>query len=234
MNVTVDTREFSIVVVAKSHNPAILNPDFLKDNEIVPANWELEKPPVCLEPVAEIVFKNKVRIIAQLDKLIFSENVKAKSKKSFVIPVVAKKYSNILPHVEYRAVGINQKGHVAFGDDKNAPRKFILERLVVPGPWCEFGNGSVRPSITFNYTLENATCGLTIQEKSLKNEEGNQISVLLFSSNFHHELEGETRKERLVNLQQIISEWESDFNSYEHLVNDIFLGAGDKNGNKPR
>lgn len=87
MNVTVDTREFSIVVVAKSHNPAILNPDFLKDNEIVPANWELEKPPVCLEPVAEIVFKNKVRIIAQLDKLIFSENVKAKSKKSFVTPV---------------------------------------------------------------------------------------------------------------------------------------------------
>jgi len=84
MNVTVDTREFSIVVVAKSHNPTILNPDFLKDNEIVPANWELEKPPVCLEPVAEIVFKNKVRIIAQLDKLIFLRMLRPKAKRALL------------------------------------------------------------------------------------------------------------------------------------------------------
>ena len=65
MKHTLDIQELAAVVVARNHNPTILNPDFLKYNNIVPANWELAESPLCTPPVAQVKYTNGISIVAQ-------------------------------------------------------------------------------------------------------------------------------------------------------------------------
>lgn len=66
-------QELAIVVVGKNHNLTILNPDFLKTNGIVPDEWQLAVSPVSVDPLAQVIFQNGLSIVAQFDKVIFSE-----------------------------------------------------------------------------------------------------------------------------------------------------------------
>jgi len=232
MNNALDVREFSIVVIGKKHNPTILNPDFLKYNDILPANWELSRTPICVEPFAEVSFKNNITITAQPERVIFLENITGKNIKEIMIPKIANKYTQTLPHVEYKAVGINLRGHVILDNDKDASRKYLLNTLLAPGPWRNFGNKPVRASVKFEYVLDRSICNLTIEEKKLKESESEFRPVVIFASNFHHELRGETRKERAQDLHEIIRGWKTDLNSYKLLVKDIFLIGGIKDENK--
>lgn len=226
MNTALDIRELSIVVIAKNNNPTILNPDFLKDNNVVPAEWELGNPPICIEPMAEVSFKNKIKITAQLDKVIFFEDTGDKKADEFMVPTIAQKYTETLPHVEYIAVGINPRGHIVLEGNEEAPRKYMLDNLITPGPWRDFGNKPVKTAIKFEYALEKAICNLTIEEKHLQGPETKAMPVLVFASNFHHELSGETRQECLQGLHRILTDWETDLRLYKHLVNDVFLSGG--------
>jgi hypothetical protein len=222
MSRTVSIQELAIVVVARNHNPTILNPDFLKYNDIVPKEWELEGPPLCVEPVSQVKFKNGISIIAQLNKLIFVEPTDASSPDQAGAPRIARKYLETLPHVDYRAIGINIRGHVKL-DGEETIRKYLAETLVSPGPWREFGKAPLRAEIKFKYTLEKCECNLTVEEAPFEASGAKAIPVVAFSANFHHEVGGNTKEERLSNLYQIIETWQNDLNTYRELINEKFI-----------
>lgn len=232
MKASLDIRELSIVVIGERHNPTILNPEFLKINDILPADWELSKPPICLEPFAEVSFNNNITITAQPDRVIFFQNITGKNIKEIIVPKIAVKYTKTLPHVEYKAVGVNPRGHVIFDSDRKAPQKFLIDTLIAPGPWRKFGDKPVKASVKFEFALNKAICNLTIEEKYLRQSEREFLPILIFAANFHHELMGETKKERLQNLHKIIREWKTDLNSYKNLVNNVFLSEGIRDENK--
>jgi len=81
INKKVILTELGIVIVAQNHNPTILNPDFLKRNKIVPENWELACPPICLPPVARVSFTKGVNIFSQPERIIFDAPVKSQAAR---------------------------------------------------------------------------------------------------------------------------------------------------------
>jgi len=100
--------EFAIVLAAKSNNPTILNPDFLQYNKIIDRTLELRQPPICTEPFAQVSYQNGITITSQLDKVIFAVRKTAESVRDFdELFEIAKKYVNLIPHVEYTGIGIN-------------------------------------------------------------------------------------------------------------------------------
>ena len=221
MNKTVITEELSIVVVARNHNPTILNPDFLKYNEIVPLDWELAGPPVCVDLMAQVTYANSVKIVSQFDKVIFTETLAEKETKDVSIPKIAKRYIETLPHVEYRAVGINLKGHVIFQDEA-AIQKFIVETLLAPGPWQQFGEAKPKAGIKLVYVIRGCQLSLTVEENKLQLPD-KILPVALFSANFHRDLTGENKKQRLDHLFKSIDNWENDLKTFKELVNEKFL-----------
>ena len=64
-------RELSVVIAGRHHNPSILNPDFLKLNQIVPQDWQLLQSPFCSDMISQVVFNNGVAVVSQQDKIIF-------------------------------------------------------------------------------------------------------------------------------------------------------------------
>lgn len=220
MNKSLNINEISIVIVGRNHNPTILNPDFLKYNDIIPNDWELAGPPICVEPMAQVTFKNGINIVSQFDKVIFRETIKTKKPEEIEIPSITGKYIKTLPHVDYRAVGINLKGHVIF-DSEDKLRKYLVETFLAPGPWCEIGNTPVKTSFKFVYSFDESLCNLTIDEAILQLPEEKPISALLFAANFHHEIVMNGKEERLNDLYQIIGNWQNDLDIFKDIASKI-------------
>ncbi len=222
MSKPLNINEISIVIVAKNHNPTILNPDFLKYNEIVPEDWELAEAPICVEPMAQVTFKNGINIVSQLDKVIFGETIQAKNTEKVEVPSIARKYVETLPHVDYRAVGINPKGHVEF-DSGDKLRKYLIETFLAPGPWSNIGEAPVKTSFKFVYSLAQSLCNLTIDEAVLQIPNKPPTSVLLFAANFHHELIKDKKEERLSELYEIVENWQNDLKTFKEIANKILI-----------
>jgi hypothetical protein len=223
MTTQLEIVEFSIVVVARNHNPTILNPDFLKDNEIVPGDWELAQKPICIDPMARVEFNSGVSITAQFDRVVFGGGVRSDMVRASRVPEITSKYVKTLPHVDYRAVGINFQGHVSYKGDENAPREFLIEKIIAPGPWREFGKPPRRASVKFRYELDRGECNLTVEDTKYKGEQAESVPVLSFSANFHNDLAGDNKKQRLENLCSIVENWETYLQLYQTLVKKHFL-----------
>ena len=212
-------KEFAIAITAQSHNPTILNPDFLKNNEIVPADWELDQdiPQFTSFPVSQVAFKNGISIKAQLDRIIFSQIVLDNEKANFSIPDIALRYVKKLPYVSYTAIGINPSATVKLSSTSLA-ENFIVDNYIMDGPWKLFGGIKPIVSTTFIYSLSDVKIRLFMDVESL-NKGSEEIPLILFSSNFHRDL---LTKEPVKMIENIIGKWEIDLDTFNTLMH-IFL-----------
>lgn len=219
--------ELTVVVRAQNHNPSILNPDFLKYNEIVPVEWELAESPICAEFGAQVKYKNGLTIIADLNKVIFSETLAGTSAHEARVSDIAKKYTATLPHVGYNALGINPKGAVV-ADSGNEAGAFLLDKLVKPGPWKTQAGGAKQVNLTFQYSVNDAR--MTLKTESA--EAGDQgpypkgTPLVVFGANFHREISESEPAQRLEQVHKGIDRWHDDLTEFESMVNDSFLKGG--------
>lgn len=228
MSKRVVVRELSIVVLGNDHNPTILNPDFLKVNNVVPNDWELAEPPVCAHPVASVSFNNGVRIVANINRITFAELFELTGDGEVETPGIAHRYIETLPHVEYRAVGINPKGHVVF-ETLNDAKNWFMSKFLQDGPWRMFNGQPADGAVKIIYTLDaRTTLSLTADVGTLtwqtdKDKDKEEIHVVTFAANVHHDLVGESTKERLSNAVEVIDGWEKDRNIFQTIVDDLIL-----------
>lgn len=224
MTKTLGPGEITIVLVAQNHNPTILNPDFLKFNKIVPENWNLKENPICIEPMAQVVFENGIQITAELNKVIFLEPVRnEKDINKVEIPDIAIRYIETLPHVNYMTVGINPKGHLSFATEDDA-QDFILDTFVNTNPWKQFASKPKNIGFKFSYNLEKAILTLAIEASLFNISQEKRVPVVLFAANFHHNVMGTTQDERCNNLISIIKDWQQDVDMFRKFVTKLIDG----------
>ncbi len=220
--------ELNLVVRARDHNPSILNPDFLKHNEIVPAEWELADAPICSAIAAQVRYKNGVNILAQQQLITFVEPLSSASTEEARIPRIAKKYCETLPHVRYDAIGINPKGQVV-ADSKSEAEAFLLDAVIKPGPWRTHAGGAKRANVTFVYSVNDARLTLTAESGETMEQTSfpKGTPVLVFQANFHRETLSSEPTQRLEQLATSIDCWETDLTEFQSIVNDCFLKGGE-------
>lgn len=217
-------QEMAIAIAVQQFNPTTLSADFLKYSGIVPTEWEMARPPYISNSGSQIIFQNGVAIVAQPNRLIFSEAIAAKSPDDMAVVGVARKFVETLTQVEYVAVGINFNGFVPFEQEPQSAHEFLTKKLLAPGPWQDFGKAPVQPSLRFVYTLEQGQLSLDINEAEVQFPDKPATSALLFSSNFNHPLSGETQSDRLKTLDHTLQNWQSDLSSYKNIITTRFLG----------
>ncbi|KYC35713.1 hypothetical protein WA1_07865 [Scytonema hofmannii PCC 7110] len=222
LNKNVEIRDFSIVVVGDKQNPSILNPDFLKYKQIVPSDWELAMPFICTPALSQVVFKNGVNVVVQSDRVTFWE-VSDSDNPVFQIPEIFCKYIDIVPAVDYRAVGININADLLVENQENN-QDTVLSKLISEGKWKNFQGKSPNTVVQFTYQLDNTNLVIAIQEaiiqKNSKNEIGN---VLNFSANFHRELINGTYPERISYVKNIIQLYKRDLDTLLSFIEQAFL-----------
>jgi hypothetical protein len=206
-----DLTELSIVIVAENHNPTILNPDFLKFNEIVPKEWGVGKPPLCAHPVSQVEYTNGMRITAEFNKLTFFNPKLVNDDSETKISDIAKRYVDTLRHVNYKAVGINPRGHFTF-DNREALTNYFVNNMLSKGAWADFCGGVRSIAIKFRYQLESVICNIGIDQASLKSDKSGEGSVLSISGNFHHSIVTDHVVKSYKKVIEIIDNMDSDLN----------------------
>lgn len=219
-----DIQELSIVVAVSNHNPMMLTVDFLKGSGIVPTDWELARPPVLSQGSAQVSFRNGINIVAQPGMITFSQAMTADAKlEQVMVAEVAQKYVKALPNLDYRAIGINPRRFVSFGDSPDAAHKYITERILAPGGWQQVGDAPMQAGINLVYSVNGVPLRLGINEARLQMPEQEAIPAVLFAGNFHHELAVENGADRLSALERQIENWRVDWDAYQDILNTKFL-----------
>lgn len=203
--------ELSIVLLANNHNPTILNPDFLKHSGTIPGDWELEGNPLCTDPIARVAYKNGITIVAELSRVAFSESITV-GEEGIRIPDIVTRYIQTLPHVGYRAIGINPKGHVT-ADSKDEAISFVLA-LLVNGPWKKFGERPPTASIHYSFTLPTARLNLSVESALWRGD----LPVVAFGGNIHRDVPRDPEGPKIEKLKDILKSCQEDLRLFKTIV----------------
>ena len=221
MSQALTVQELAIVIAAKDLKPSIITPDFLKYSGIIPGEWEFASKPVVNNNGARFSFKNGLNIVAEPNRIIFAEAIANKTTETVLAPSLISKFTEVLPNLDFQAVGINPRGFVAFGED-DAANKFITQKLLSPGAWQEEGEEAMRASLNLVYRLKRAPLALNITEAAL-NQKDKKIPIVIFSGSFSYQVAGNSSEQKLSYVNQVIGNWFTDITAFSSLVNDKFL-----------
>jgi hypothetical protein len=217
--------ELVVVVLAQNHNPSILNPDFLRHNAIVPTDWALQGDPVTLPPFAQVEFARGLTISADLNRLQVAEALVDKPLEQVSAPEVARRYVEALPHVDYRAVGLNPRGHF-LADSSDEAERFVADRLLSRGPWSNFNDSPAIAAVSLRYALaEGSSLAVSLQPGALSvtDEPGTSDRPALFvTGNFHYDLRGDAQG-RIATLLDVLNRWRADLDAYAELAQRIVV-----------
>jgi len=176
------TTNLNIVIPANANNPSILNPDFLKINNIIAKDVNFIEF-ISTPPFSQIKYEDKTSIIVDTEKLNFSDSNSEKLPDESPIPQIAIKYISTLKYVPYTAVGINF--HCIYDFSHMPPTQFILNRFINREIWKEFHENDTI-GLKFAFNKANVTHNLEINPSTVTEKKTNKKYPAIFvKSNFH-------------------------------------------------
>ena len=203
--------ELGVVIVGSSHNPSILNPDFLRHNNIVPEEWKTVAGETFSSPMASQVSYRKgekaLLVSSDISRLAFLE--KGAEKSDFVCPDMARRYLKTVPHVRYTAVGINPalRASVADGIGKD----ILTKSLLCSGPWGDYEGVSPVLEASFAYDLGGKKISLSVGLDSTGQVDEKKGGVI-FRGNIHRDIRSE--KDSASIAMEIVAKWRDDLGAF--------------------
>ena len=178
----------SVVIVAQTHNPSIINPDFLKNNGIVARDLEPTGPLLITPVVAQIEYGD-IAWMVMPERCTIHERVEAKFKKSYRVYQYAQKYIEVLKHIPYTALGLNWLIHITLNADSHewVKSKFLKD------------SEAQKEIVGAEFTLKLQPDDLSICSLSTKIPDRSSVIV---DCNFHFELKNP--KSKTKELKEIL------------------------------
>ena len=197
----------SVVLVATSNNPSIVNPDFLSHNDIIDKDRRLQEDPVATPVFAQVVYEGGLTVRADPERVMFVQTASEARLTGIICPSMAEGYVRAVPHVPYRAVGINPKLHVGLDETSSAR---VANALDDHGSWLSFKDSEPEIQLKAIYRFSARQIIMDVLGAARRRPSGRQFRGLLFQGNVHRELEQTSSQTRINALISIISKWETD------------------------
>jgi hypothetical protein len=184
---TVEILQISIVVAANFHNPSILHPSFLKAENIVPSDWNVEGDVVSTPVSSTVKYDNGIAFLVEPGKLQVSESlpraVTSLDLEKSVVPELVAKYVRVLPKVPYTAVGINPQGFVA----TSAPTEVLIQKFINRDSLTALPASPRGLDVRFAYDVHGARLRFGLSAGSVKFVEGPSREGIIVSGNYHQD-----------------------------------------------
>lgn len=206
--------EFSLVILASDHNPTILNPDFLARNQIVSDDWgwRVIGQPITTPAFATVQYDSKVAVTVEPMKLQVTDTSGSMIEENHLVQIVSK-YVELLPHVEYSALGINFTTLKIVDNSRN----FLIGRYLKDGNWNSEENRMLGVGYKFPYKLENGHIIFSVDEGG---REGIDKPLIVCRANFHRALDA-TRMPTSDQIIDNLGRIDNDLKRYNQLFKAI-------------
>lgn len=187
--------EANIVVLSDGNNPRILNPDFLSRNEIIPAGWAVSEV-IVTPPLSLVRYAEGYLIQMEENKVTFGVREPSEVQGwEAVLSRIANRFLEVLPHVSYRAVGVNleiESDSIAGRDAEHA----LMDALLSHGDWRTFMSGMTGSVIEYQFRDQQPNLNIKISISEQKTPEGVQLFGPMAKANFHHTFQPEETEQR--------------------------------------
>jgi hypothetical protein len=184
----------TIIVVADSNNPRLLNPDFLDRNTIVPKEWKV-KDALVTPPFAQVSYENGVRVLLEENRLHVMSQKPDMIPWERALPGVVTSFIEVLPHVSYRSVGLN---FVFLSDQPRGveAEQALMGTFLKQGPWLNLRQGMTGAVLEFQYRATQPQMNVKIGVLEKRDSVGISLEGFIFTVNFHHDFKVDEIKER--------------------------------------
>lgn len=183
------TLSATTVVLAATHNPSILHPAFLFSKRIVPDEWQADEHVICTPPFSRVGFRNGIQFVAEPERLSISDHNRDSNFSQSPVAELTVKYIETLPHVPYRALGINFQLFAECPD----PGLKLLGQFVKEGAWTDRALTPLGAGIALTYVHEKARLTLDMKAgRAALDPSGKQESIgVVLAANYHVDLNQE-------------------------------------------
>ena len=209
--------ELSVVLVADSNNPSIVNPDFLKYNEIVDAGFEVQDFPISTPAFSQVAYKNGITVTSDPARVLIQQT-RELTRANVMSPGIAKRYLQCVPHVPYRAIGINPKGfRRILGQKPNVTANMLRDK----GSWMSFQD--VNPDVRLKAIYRCYGKVISLDVMSTQRTENDQnVPGVMFQANIHRDLAETNAASRIRFLQSVLDAWESELEDFRNLTSNFY------------
>jgi hypothetical protein len=212
-------QELALVIAVKNHDPLMVGEAFLKQTGIIPSEWDLAQKPYLSQQATQLVFTNGLSIIAEAERVIFTQPLVDKALSTIEVGEIASKYAAILKKADYQGIGINFRSFIP-QPSQEAAQAYISQHVLAPASWQQVGSEPVRANVNLNFTLSGRQLALSINPAAIQFPEQEPMPVILFGGNFGYQIDA---TDKLAQLTQIISNWQTDLIDYHQLINQHFV-----------
>lgn len=209
----------TVVVIAEMHNPTILHPSFLINEQIIPNNWHPVGNILCTPGFSTAAFNSNYSFFVDHNRLEIKNRISSHKIEDSEVADIAAKYIKKLEHTKYLAVGIN---FIFFVSHEN-PDKYIINTYL-KNNFPQSADNFRKTKLEFEIEIEGYLMNLKFgsgEKPSKKNEE----KGIIIASNTHKDLTSNNKIEELLN---ILSGYRDLSIKSQKVINDYFLCMGDK------
>ena len=212
----VNLNEVTVVLVAHSNNPSIINPDFLRHNKIVNADLSPQDNPITTPLFSQVKFEKGIVVNALPDRVIFQQTGDSLATEDILCPEIAKRYVEKVPHVPYSAIGINPKGYRQ--SSAEVPEK-VSNILIKKSAEMSFKKVIPEVHLKMIYQYDTKKIVLDIAETTKKKNDDPEIPIMLFQANIHRDiLSTMDQQDRIKKISEILTSWKDDLSDFDALV----------------
>ena len=208
----IDLFGFSVVVVAEANNPTMLNPDFLRHNDIVGTHWRLSesRPPLTTPMLSEVTFEGGLIVRADPNRVTFEQQGGALSLEDIACVDMAKSYLKTAPHVPYTAFGVNPRAVV-----RNSSFSRLSDMLRSNGSEMTFDSIVPRFELKAIYEMEDKRLTLELQEE--KDDHG-PFRLCHAHANIHRDIAETNQQMRVNSMLASLDSWRNDLDEFRAVV----------------
>ncbi len=199
----------TVVVIAKFHNPSILNRDFLANNNIVDSKWETVET-ISTPAVSMIQYDNGIKWLVDQQILDISKNynVPFTDEHEDEIHRLAASYIKKLPHVSYQAIGLN----CVVSIENNEPLQWMTQKFLK----SEQLDNNIEMIPRFIIKTDKATLNLNFRWKTMRRGDKKTPSVVI-DCNLHHDGPFDS----VESMEHVLTGWGRAKNIIESKLNEI-------------
>lgn len=201
----------SVVLIARVHNPSIINVDFLRKKKIIPLGWKVDAGSPLVSPLLAHVGFGKFQLEVNPEQFTLVEKAEQLTSKRFPdsdeLYQCAKKYVETLPHIPHKAIGFNWTVHIDVRDSLDwFKRKFLTGK--------KWRGAEVFPS-SFTFKMKaDKSCICTMTTMPLSQD------IIHVQSNFHFQFPADADGKTVERMIRIL---DNPWGYYRTLVNNLRL-----------
>ena len=196
-----------VLLMSYGFDSSSINPDFLRYNGIVDADWKVEGPVIAESGMSRIVYDNGLVVTASRDHVTFEEIWQPVAPDDFVSPAVAMRFiSLVASRSGYEAVGVDPRGFIRLPEGASGVSATVLSALGRRLPFEE-----QLPSVQSRLFYE-------LEDREITLYVGEVVSELRFSAHIHHHVFGSELSEQTTFVRTVLDSWRDDLADFDRLA----------------